>query len=89
VRVIIPYDSATEYMGGLKFRVSPLGIVPYLRTGDHLAVKKHGGRLPLREIIVGPGPHQDLVAESIETFLRQNGYTRTTVTVSEVPYRTP
>ncbi|MBD1597906.1 hypothetical protein [Pseudomonas typographi] len=88
-RIVLSYQQAKRYEGGLKFRVSPLGIIPYLRTGDHLAVKKHGGLLPLREIIIGPTPHQELVAKSVETFLRHAGYTSTNVSLSKVPYRTP
>jgi len=87
-RIVLSYQRVSQYEGGLKFRVSPLGIIPYLRTGDNLAIKKHGGRLPLREIIVGPGPHQALVAQSVETFLRQRGYNNTTISLSTVPYRT-
>lgn len=87
-RIVISYEQVDRYEGGLKFRVSPLGIIPYVRTGDNLAIKKHGGRLPLREVVVGPAPHQGLIAKSVETFLRQNGYSNTTVSLSKVPYRT-
>ncbi|WP_144948329.1 DUF2971 domain-containing protein [Pseudomonas oryzihabitans] len=88
-RIVLPYDKANRYEGGLRFRVSPLGIIPYLRTGDHKAIKKHGGLLPLLEIIIGPAPHQELIAQSVETFLIQHGYTDTVVNLSKVPYRTP
>ena len=87
-RIVLSYEQVGRYDGGLKFRVSPLGIIPYLRTGDNLAVKKNGGRLPLREVVVGPAPHQGLIAKSVETFLRQSGYSDTTVSLSKVPYRT-
>lgn len=88
-RIVLSYNQADSYEDGLRFRVSPLGIVPYLRTGDHIALKKHGGRLPLREIIIGPAPHQELIAQSVETFIRQSGYADTPVTLSRVPYRAP
>lgn len=88
-RIVLSYDEINRYEGGLKFRVSPLGIIPYLRTGDHLAIKKHGGKLPLRELIVGPAPHQELVAQSVDTFLKQNGYANTKISLSTVPYRSP
>jgi hypothetical protein len=87
-RIVLSYQRVDRYEGGLRFRVSPLGLIPYIRTGDHLEIKKNGGQLPLREIIVGPGPHQELVAQSVETFLRQRGYDKTTVSLSKVPYRT-
>lgn len=88
-RIVLSYEQVRRYEGGVRFRVSPLGIIPYLRTGDHIAVKQNGGRLPLRELIVGPAPHQELIAQSIETFLRQSGYPDTPVRLSQVPYRTP
>lgn len=89
VRIVLSYEHLCQFDGGLRFRVSPLGIIPYLRTGDNLCIKKHGGRLPLREVVVGPAPHQTLIAQSVETFLRQKGYSDTVVSVSSVPYRTP
>ena len=88
-RIVLSYQQDDRYEGGLRFRVSPLGIIPYLRTGDHLGVKGTGNKIPLREVIVGPGPHQGLVAQSVETFLRQHGYNQTAVSLSNVPYRTP
>ncbi len=86
-RIVLSYEHAKCFDGGLKFRVNPLGIIPYLRTGDNLAIKKNGGRLPLREVIVGPAPHQELIAQSLETFLKHKGYKKTTVSLSRVPYR--
>ncbi len=86
-RIVISYQQIAQYDGGLRYRVSPLGIVPYLRTGDHLAVKKDGGRLPLHEVIIGPSQNQDLMAESVEFFLRQSGYSNTLISLSNVPSR--
>jgi hypothetical protein len=88
-RIVLSYERADRYEGGLRFRVGSLGIIPFLRTGDHVAVKQNPGPLPLREIIVGPGPHQELIAQSVETFLKQRGYDKTSVSLSKVPYRTP
>ncbi len=87
VRIVVPYEMAKKYEGGLRFRVSRIGIVPYLRTGDHLAIRKMAGRLPLREVIVGPSSNQTLIAESIETFLLSNGYVNTVISFSKVPFR--
>lgn len=88
-RLVLSYKNAEKYTGGLNFRASPLGIIPYLRTGDHVAIKKAGGRLPLREVVIGPAPHQKLIAESVETFLAQSGYKQTRVSLSTVPFRAP
>lgn len=89
VRLVLSYEDADRYEGGLRFRASPLGIIPYLRTDDRFTVKKKSGRLPLREVIVGPSPHHELIAQSVETFLRHSGYAETLVSVSQVPHRTP
>lgn len=86
-RIVLSYEQTKKYSDGLQFRVSPLGIVPYLRTGDHAATIKAGGLLPLHEVIVGPSPHQELISESIESYLRQKGYQNTIVSLSRVPYR--
>lgn len=87
-RLVLSHKNADRYEGGLRFRVSPLGIIPYLRTGDHTAIKSDGGRLPLHEVIIGPAPHQELVAKSLETFLKHHGYSDTKISLSKVPYRT-
>ncbi|WEK03899.1 MAG: hypothetical protein P0Y65_17150 [Candidatus Devosia phytovorans] len=89
VRIVLSHRQADLYDGGLRFRIGPTGIIPYLRTGDHNGSKKHGGRLPLKEVVVGPSPRQTLTAHSVETFLRYKGYSATKVTLSGVPYRAP
>lgn len=84
VRLAIHYSYQDDYEGGLKFRATPVGLIPYLCTGD---IKGDSGLLPLVEVIVGPQPHQALIIESIEKFLRHNHY-EVPVTSSTVPYRT-
>ncbi|MAM38351.1 MAG: hypothetical protein CL949_07575 [Erythrobacter sp.] len=87
IRLVLEYDEIDKYHGGLNFRAGPLGIVPYLRTGGNRGTRKNGGRLPLREVMVGPSPHQEIIAQSVETFLEHKGYIDTTVSCSAVPYR--
>lgn len=84
IRLVVP---PLAYNGGLKFRATNFGLVPYVCTADHRA-KGNTGLLPIREVIIGPGPRQALIADSIGTFLKHHGYAATAVTLSSVPYRT-
>ena len=84
VRLVIPYNQVDKYEGGLKFRVSPLGLIPYVCTGSQ---KWMSGLLPILEVIVGPSPRQELIADSVRTFLDHNGYSATAVSTSRVPFR--
>ena len=83
-RLVIPYSFVKDYDGGLKFRVTQFGLIPYVCTGD---IKGDEGLLPLEEVMIGPSPHQTLIAESVSTFLRHKGYSNTIVSLSRVPYR--
>ncbi|HEX3888215.1 MAG TPA: DUF2971 domain-containing protein [Phenylobacterium sp.] len=82
VRLVISHSNADRF-NGLKFRASPFGLVPYINTGDYVA----SGRLPIREILIGPSPHQGLMAASVRTFIDSYGYTATKIELSEVPFR--
>lgn len=84
VRFVIPYSYEEHYEGGLRFRNSPLGLVPYVNTGHRKGIT---GLLPIKEVIVGPSARQDLVGESVRTFLDHRGYSHVPVTLSTVPYR--
>lgn len=87
VRLAIPYSYADKYDGSLKFRATALGLVPYLCTGDLIADRKAGRRLlPLEEVMIGPHPRQELIGESVQTFLKHHGYS-VPVALSKVPYR--
>ncbi|MDE8349482.1 MAG: hypothetical protein POG74_08370 [Acidocella sp.] len=84
-RMVIPYETADNYYeGGTRFRVSPLGLIPYICTGSH---KDLSGPLPITEVVVGPSPRQELIGASIRTFLDAKGYNAAVVRMSSVPYR--
>lgn len=83
VRVVIFHEQADEF-GGLKFRPSPWGLVPYVCTGERLR-----GPVDIDNVMIGPSPHQDLVAASVRTFLDHQGYTEVAVDLSRVPFRAP
>lgn len=83
VRIIISEEYFPQY-GGLKFRVSRFGLIPYVCTGDREGLN---GRLPISEVIVGPSTHQDLIALSTRTFLDHNEYKDTPVLLSNIPFR--
>lgn len=81
VRVVIFHGQADEF-GGLNFRPSPWGLIPYVCTGGKL-----NGPVAISNVMVGPSPHQDLVASSVRTFLDHHGYQDVPVDLSSVPYR--
>ncbi len=83
VRVVLSHAEADDF-GGLKFRPSPLGLVPYLCTGDRLE-----NAVSIENVMVGPSPHQELIASSVRTFLDHHGYTDIPVDLSTIPYRGP
>lgn len=83
VRVVLSYESANRF-GGVEFRPSPLGLIPFVNTGKRSGLT---GKLPLQRVIVGPSQHQASVLRSLRTFLDLKGYTETTVCPSQVPYR--
>jgi len=62
VRFVIPYSYVEHYEGGLQFRSSALGLIPYINTGRRKGIE---GLLPVKEVIVGPSAHRDLVGESV------------------------
>ncbi|MXN63669.1 DUF2971 domain-containing protein [Stappia sp. GBMRC 2046] len=84
VRYLIPLDKADQFEGGLQFRESSVGLIPYVNTGSYTGALK---RLPISEVIVGPSPHQSLIAESVKTFLEVKGYSQIDVKFSNVPFR--
>lgn len=83
IRLVV-YPSG--YPGGLLFRATSFGLVPYVCTGDHRAIG-NDGPLPIREVMIGPHSRQPLIAASVRTFLHHHGYKDTEVTLSKVPFR--
>lgn len=65
----------------VKFRVSDVKIVPYIIVGETIDL------LPITSVKVGPGPDQELTAQSIKNFLSTKGYTTVEVKTSDIPFR--
>jgi hypothetical protein len=84
IRMILHYGQIERYHRGLMFRPTVLGLVPYVCTGDRTAP---GKKLPLAEVMVGPSPQQELIAQSISTYLTHKGYGSVQISMSAVPYR--
>jgi hypothetical protein len=47
-----------------------------------------GGRLPIRQIVLGPRVDTGTAVRSLELLLARNGYSDVDITVSSVPLRT-
>lgn len=66
------------------FRQGPLGLTPYV----HIDMKCDNGRMPLREVVVGPGANMELRVAAVRKMLNGLGYGRSVeVRESEAPYR--
>lgn len=74
-----PIDPAPD-----RVRASGGLLVPYTTTRD--IHREHPERLPIRDVIVGPGPQADLIRQGVERALRAQGY-EAPVQVSGVTYR--
>jgi hypothetical protein len=61
------------------FRNGPMGVVPYITA--------QFDKDALREIMVGPGPHQDVRVAGARALLDAHGFRHVAVTKSELPYR--
>jgi Protein of unknown function (DUF2971) len=57
-------------------------IIPYVE------LSMPNGRLPIREIVVGPTPYSDVAIQSVRLMLNTFGYEGVNVKVSSIPYRT-
>ena len=77
-------------------RPAPFGLVPYVKLtsldghngdpyGERFAIEP--GRLPIREIRIGPSPHSAVAASSLKQLLGLHGFHEVEVTLSKVPFR--
>lgn len=68
----------------LKFRAGAMGLTPYLEVD----LKTESGRLPIKSITVGPGPHLELRVAAVELLLRRLNYGQDVdVRASATPFR--
>jgi len=73
-------DDETRESKEINFRVKHGQVVPYIE------VFAHGPSLPIKSIIVGPHPSQELQYEAVKLMLSEEGIDAT-VRLSEIPYR--
>jgi DUF2971 family protein len=76
-----PLAPLTARAAGMEFREGQHGVVPYveLRPGN--------GKLPIAEVVCGPGTHESLTPKAVELLLARYEYSNFKVTTSEVPLR--
>lgn len=67
----------------LRFSQGRNFLVPYLEIEWSAIAHK----LPIADLVVGPGPHADLAAQAAATLLFERGYFAGQVRISNVPYR--
>ena len=82
-RIIAPMQMLKLDPNTIQFRQGYLGLIPYIKInlGDG------DGRLPIREVKVGPGSDQALRIQAVKLLLHTKGYSNVSVTASEAPFR--
>ena len=72
----------------IRFRTSPVGLVPYVELPLHDRAGIFTGRLPLWQVIQGPTSNAELSLESLQMYLESRGYGfHTEVRPSHIPLR--
>ncbi len=82
-----PGQAPKDYEVPVKFRARNAQIVPYLDTPLNPAELKRERRLPLKEVVVGPGVSNAANLHSVGAFLKSVGYDNVVVRASTVPFR--
>jgi hypothetical protein len=72
--ILVPYATSTEISNLPRGKKSPVA-------------EEDSQLLPLREVVVGPQENANLVKQSIEEFLQENGYDSVAVKKSIIPFR--
>jgi hypothetical protein len=83
-RIVEHWSPVLSTSPRVDFRHGALGLTPYVS----ISLPDQNGRLPLREVIVGPGPHTDLRRSAVEFLLEELGYSDVDVHPSAIAYRT-
>jgi hypothetical protein len=70
----------------VKFRSGALGITPYIEVSATTASRP---KLPITEIVLGPGPNIDVRARAASLLLQRHGYDPQTINIipSAIPFR--
>jgi len=71
----------------LKFRAHGNRVLPYVELSLVAHQTPTEARLPIAEVLVGPGPDDELRARTARCMLRENGYDGVQVKISRVPFR--
>lgn len=94
IRLVISNEEQ-QYFCAIHNRARNGKIIPYLKTNEWSEklpppsnLAEQVPPLSISSIIIGPQPDRELVAKSILSFMRSNGYPDIKVHFSSVPYRT-
>lgn len=78
------YPENENYSYNIYHRLGIDKIIPYITTSDEY---KDLGKLPLKEIIIGPNNKQKIIKKSLEIYLKNKGYENVQVSFSKIPFR--
>ncbi|UTL86305.1 DUF2971 domain-containing protein [Serratia marcescens] len=70
----------------VKFRVNQHGLIPYLEVKARQD-NAFDGRLPLESVKIGPCKNRAFMKQGIEFLLNYNGYKKTKLSFTDVPFR--
>lgn len=76
---VTPFSQLYAYPEALKFRVGRHSLVPYVEFSPSK------GKLPLTEVVCGPGGHQKLTSKAVELMMAATGFADVKVSNSVVP----
>jgi hypothetical protein len=83
VRLVCYSSAHIDAAAGVDFRYDGRRILPYVR----LKPNEGRGKLPIKEVIVGPCSDQKLVTLGVTGALPRYGYNQVDVRLSRIPYR--
>ena len=75
------YTLVNDYAARPEFRTSMLGVVPYYEW------QPKDGRLPIRQIMVGPSPHAAASLDALRIFLAEQKLAEVVSAYSTIPIR--
>jgi hypothetical protein len=79
-------DKDADHIRSVRFRTRGNEIIPYVPTITTFDELSPDLRLPIREVIVGPGLHYGKTSHALELLFRQNGIDNIEVKRSNIPF---